>query len=138
MPRLSLAAAVRFSTRVLRRLGVTLLLLGAARAGVENLTRSLAVEWAEAGVRVAAVAPGVVASTSARANYDFDVFGQSIPGVPAQRLGSVQEVCLRVLLTQFFHKSWRLPLGTGLDNILRRTLVRGGEFDCQPRLGRCP
>ena len=73
---------------------MTLPLLGAARAGVENLTRSLAVEWAEEGVRVVAVAPGVVASASARANYDFDVFGQSRPGVPAQRLGVAQEVRL--------------------------------------------
>uniref|UniRef100_A0A0L8HT64 Peroxisomal trans-2-enoyl-CoA reductase n=1 Tax=Octopus bimaculoides TaxID=37653 RepID=A0A0L8HT64_OCTBM len=30
---------------------------GAARAGVDNLTKSLSVEWAESGVRVNAVAP---------------------------------------------------------------------------------
>lgn len=30
---------------------------GAARAGVDNLTKSLAIEWADSGVRVNAVAP---------------------------------------------------------------------------------
>jgi NAD(P)-dependent dehydrogenase (short-subunit alcohol dehydrogenase family) len=30
---------------------------GAARAGVDNLTKSLAVEWAQDGVRINAVAP---------------------------------------------------------------------------------
>ena len=33
---------------------------GAARAGVENLTKTLAVEWARSGVRVNAVAPGLI------------------------------------------------------------------------------
>jgi peroxisomal trans-2-enoyl-CoA reductase len=30
---------------------------GAARAGIENLTKSLAVEWAQSGVRLNCVAP---------------------------------------------------------------------------------
>ena len=65
---------------------------GAARAGVENLSRSLAVEWAGEGLRVNCVAPGVVFSASAKANYDFDILGGSIPGIPAKRLGLPQEV----------------------------------------------
>ncbi|MBI3395669.1 MAG: SDR family NAD(P)-dependent oxidoreductase, partial [Spirochaetia bacterium] len=35
----------------------------AARAGVDNLTKSWAVEWAHYGVRVNAVAPGIIASS---------------------------------------------------------------------------
>lgn len=36
---------------------------GAARAGVENLTKSLAVEWGRYGVRINSVAPGVIKSS---------------------------------------------------------------------------
>lgn len=36
---------------------------GAARAGVENLTKSLGQEWAEYGIRVNAVAPGTIATS---------------------------------------------------------------------------
>ena len=71
---------------------------GAARAGVENLSRSLAVEWAEEGLRVNCVAPGVVFSASAKANYDFDILGGSIPGIPAKRLGLPQEVACHSIL----------------------------------------
>lgn len=35
---------------------------GAARAGVENLTKSLGQEWANFGIRVNAVAPGIIAT----------------------------------------------------------------------------
>lgn len=36
---------------------------GAARAGVDNLTKTLAVEWGRHGVRVNSIAPGVIASS---------------------------------------------------------------------------
>ena len=98
------------------------LLPGAARAGVENLTRSLAVEWAEEGVllpffnfasllqnynfllqlfhstfevRVCSVAPGSsIYSPTASANYGdaFAPFEMARPGVPAKRLGTTMEV----------------------------------------------
>jgi NAD(P)-dependent dehydrogenase (short-subunit alcohol dehydrogenase family) len=42
---------------------------GAARAGVVNLTKTLAVEWSPQGVRVNALAPGVIAS-SGLGRYD--------------------------------------------------------------------
>jgi citronellol/citronellal dehydrogenase len=39
---------------------------GAARAGVENLTKSLAVEWAPFNIQVTAVAPGTIVSSGHR------------------------------------------------------------------------
>jgi len=67
---------------------------GAARAGVENLTKSLAVEWASDGIRVNSVAPGVIYSPTATANYanDSHPFELAKPGIPAKRLGSTMEV----------------------------------------------
>ena len=59
---------------------------------MENLVRSLAVEWAGAGVRVVGVAPGVITSPSARGNYAWDVLGAATPGIPAKRLGLTREV----------------------------------------------
>ncbi|KAK2822000.1 hypothetical protein Q5P01_022065 [Channa striata] len=42
---------------------------GAARAAVDNLTKSLAIEWAHSGVRVNAIAPGTIFSKTAMENY---------------------------------------------------------------------
>ena len=49
-------------------------------------------EWAEDGVRVNSVAPGLVVSPTARANYSTDVFELGRTGVPVKRLGVTQEV----------------------------------------------
>ena len=68
---------------------------GAARAGVENLTKSLAVEWASDGIRINSVAPGSsIYSPTASDNYstEFSPFELARPGVPAKRLGTTQEV----------------------------------------------
>lgn len=70
---------------------------GAARAGVHNLTKSLAVEWAESGVRINCVAPGIIYSETAAANYkDVNVFQLAIPLIPAKRLGKPEEVSAAV------------------------------------------
>ncbi|QKK03430.1 MAG: SDR family oxidoreductase [Pseudomonadota bacterium] len=72
---------------------------GAARAGMGNLTRTAAVEWARSGVRVNAVAPGWIASSG------LDTYEGAaralIPmlekSVPLKRLGREDEVSAAVV-----------------------------------------
>jgi citronellol/citronellal dehydrogenase len=64
---------------------------GAARAGVENLTMTLAVEWAAYDVRVNAVAPGVIASDGLK-QYPPDVVAAYRKRTPQKRFGAVEEV----------------------------------------------
>ncbi|MDP2825984.1 MAG: SDR family oxidoreductase [Sulfuritalea sp.] len=67
---------------------------GAARAGMANLTKTAAVEWAASGVRVNAVAPGWIASAGLD-SYKGEV-RKLIPRlkhhVPLRRLGTESEV----------------------------------------------
>jgi citronellol/citronellal dehydrogenase len=69
---------------------------GAARAGVENMTKTLAVEWASSGIRVNACAPGTIAS-SGTARYGEAALDLSRRATPLKRHGSVEEVS-RVLV----------------------------------------
>ena len=67
---------------------------GAARAGMSNLTATAAFEWAHAGVRVNAVAPGWIASSG------MDTYGGAVKSiiprlkahVPLRRMGVEAEV----------------------------------------------
>ena len=72
---------------------------GAARAGIVNLTRSLASEWAGSNVRVNAVAPGPIL-TGGLGTYP-EVFQQKIVDevsvTPASRLGTESEVSAAVV-----------------------------------------
>uniref|UniRef100_A0A673M5T7 Peroxisomal trans-2-enoyl-CoA reductase n=1 Tax=Sinocyclocheilus rhinocerous TaxID=307959 RepID=A0A673M5T7_9TELE len=68
---------------------------GAARAAVDNLTKSLAIEWADGGVRINSVAPGTIISKTAMENYKEigpTMFKMSVPFSPAKRLGVPEEI----------------------------------------------
>lgn len=71
---------------------------GAARAGVVNLTKTLAVEWSSARIRVNAVAPGVILSSGFH-NYPEPVQAMlaEVPKtVPLKRFGTESEVSAAV------------------------------------------
>lgn len=67
---------------------------GAARAGVDNLTKTAAIEWAKSGVRTNAVAPGWIMS-SGMDTYQ-GAFRAMIPllgsKVPLKRMGTESEI----------------------------------------------
>ena len=64
---------------------------GAARAGVMNFTMSLAVEWANRGIRLNCVAPGIIFSSGLK-NYPPELVAGVEKKIPMKRLGTVQEV----------------------------------------------
>ena len=72
---------------------------GAARAGMSNLTQTAAFEWAHAGVRVNAVAPGWIASSG------MDTYGGAMKAfipklkdhVPLRRMGEEAEVSAAIV-----------------------------------------
>ena len=72
---------------------------GAARAGMENFTKTAAYEWGHAGVRVNAVAPGWIASSG------MDTYPESMKAmirglkdhVPLQRIGTESEVASAIV-----------------------------------------
>jgi len=64
---------------------------GAARAAVENMVRTLAVEWAQYRIRVNAIAPGTIKS-SGTAQYPPELLEASRQRSPMKRFGSEDEV----------------------------------------------
>jgi citronellol/citronellal dehydrogenase len=68
-----------------------------ARAGVEAMTRTLAVEWASRGVRINSIAPGFVASSGLR-RYPagLNVIEQMRTFVPLKRAATCEEIAWHV------------------------------------------
>jgi 3-oxoacyl-[acyl-carrier protein] reductase len=65
---------------------------GAAKAGLENLTATMAVEWGHLGIRVNAVAPGVVLTEAPAAMDRPSRRRRQVETVPLRRLGTVDDV----------------------------------------------
>ncbi len=69
---------------------------GAARAGVENMTMTLAVEWAQYDILVNALAPGVIKS-SGTDRYPPELLELQRTKTPLKRLGTEEEVAENIL-----------------------------------------
>jgi NAD(P)-dependent dehydrogenase (short-subunit alcohol dehydrogenase family) len=67
----------------------------AARAGVINLSKTLAVEWAPHGILVNCVAPGTI-RTSALDQYDRTTLDAAVAALPVKRMGEAIEVARTV------------------------------------------
>ncbi|MHB8586793.1 MAG: SDR family oxidoreductase [Thermoplasmatota archaeon] len=73
---------------------------GAAKAGVLNLTRSLAVEWGHQNVRVNAIAPGPIVTKGASENLGFasaEAQETMAKRIPLKTLGEPQDIADAVL-----------------------------------------
>ncbi len=69
----------------------------AARAGVEAMTRTLAVEWASKGILINCIAPGFVASSGInRYPQGLDLITTMKSKVPLKRLATCQEIAWQV------------------------------------------
>lgn len=67
---------------------------GAARAGVENLTKTLAQEWADFNIRINCIAPGIIESSGLE-QYPApiqDMFKEAKKAIPLHRFGTVEDV----------------------------------------------
>ena len=72
---------------------------GAARAGVDNITKSLATEWGRYGVRVNSIAPGTIKSSGLNSYDDMhrDFINSFGKNNQAYRLGTEAEVAAATL-----------------------------------------
>ena len=108
---------------------------GAARAGVDNLTKSLAMEWASAGVRVNTVSPGVIFTRSGFENYG--AMGQTSAWAAVKSCAPVPRDSLVgacALLARQCSKRWGPP---SLSNALAlRRRYRQPPSSCSPRARR--
>ncbi len=70
----------------------------ASKAAVHHLTKSLAVEWAENGVRVNAVAPGYITTEMTIAlKHIPEIYNANIDMIPMKRFGEPEEVAAAAL-----------------------------------------
>jgi NAD(P)-dependent dehydrogenase (short-subunit alcohol dehydrogenase family) len=71
---------------------------GAAKAGIEKLTRDLALEWGRSGIRVVAIAPGPIEGTEGMSRLAPGTAGDNLKKrVPLGRYGTIDEIAEAVL-----------------------------------------
>lgn len=99
---------------------------GAAKAGVLNLTRTLATEWGRHGIRVNAVAPGLVEGTEGarRLVESIGVKEEFERSVPLGRLTTVDDVAHAIL---FLCSSAAADV-TGVEIVVDGGASLGGKF----------
>lgn len=99
----------------------------AAKAGVDAVTRNLAVEWGRFGIRVCGIAPGPIAETEGmRRLSSGDAGERAKQGIPAGRFGEIAEIAAAAV----FLRSAAAAYVTG--HVL---VVDGGHCIATPPLG---
>jgi NAD(P)-dependent dehydrogenase (short-subunit alcohol dehydrogenase family) len=70
----------------------------ASKAGVIQLTKALALEWAREGIRVNALCPGYFETDINRAFFASEAGQQLVRRIPQRRLGKLRELDAPLLL----------------------------------------
>jgi peroxisomal 2,4-dienoyl-CoA reductase len=97
----------------------------AAKAAIDSLTRSLALEWGRFGIRVLGIAPGPIANTPGMAKLSPGLSAQAAQAIPLGRMGSTWDVAMTAV---FFCTA-------GAGYVTGDTLVvDGGEWLAKPAL----
>lgn len=105
---------------------------GAAKAGLLNLTQSLAQEWGPAAIRVNAIIAGLMSTETAEATYG-DAEAQAAVGrsMPLQRMGTGEDIAGAVLWLCSPLASWvsgaRLNVDGGGERPYFLDLVKGAQ-----------
>ncbi len=96
--------------------------VAAAKAGVDALTKNLAVEWGPKGIRVNAIAPGPIADTEGAKRLLPGEIGERLKaGIPIRRLGKIEDIANLSLFV----------LSEGASNLNGAILVSdGGQSLC--------
>lgn len=98
----------------------------ASKAGVVRLTEQMALEWGGQGVRVNAVAPGLIdAGMSDAVNADPAVRRRREAGIPLNRLGTAEEVAEVVLFLGSSRASYVTGQTVTVDGGVTRTVLSG-------------
>ena len=72
---------------------------GALKAGISHLTKSLAVEWAQNGIRVNVIAPTAVITPSRESLLQGDILKMILSRIPLGRLATPEDlICATIYL----------------------------------------
>lgn len=104
----------------------------AARAAVENLMRVLSIEWGRFGIRLCAVAPGIIGTDTFMSKYPAPIVEGAAAAAPLGRLGTPEEMAWLIAFLASpagdFVTGTTLTVDGGRDNY-PGTWPPGGETD---------
>jgi NAD(P)-dependent dehydrogenase (short-subunit alcohol dehydrogenase family) len=80
------------------RVATSLLAYATAKAGVVQMTRALALEWARHGIRVNAIAPGYIETDMNREFFKTEAGQSTVKRVPQRRIGQPSDLDGALLL----------------------------------------
>lgn len=99
----------------------------AAKAGIENMTRSLAAEWGRYGMRFNCIAPGSIPTEGASSRLDPTGKGaEKIKQIPTGRVGTLHELTNLATYLVSDYSSWMTGTSVKLDG--GAEVHRSGDF----------